>query len=75
METSVRIYLTEKFSEAFPDVDDIYSLSLGSSGLDSLEFMEMIMEVEEIIQKNVPESLIEDLDQTLEELIKKIETL
>lgn len=75
MESKVRTFLNEKFSEYFPDVDDIQSLTLGSSGIDSLEFMEMVMELEDIIGRDLPESLIEDLDQTIEEFIKKIESI
>ena len=75
MESKVRIFLNKKFSEYFPDVDDIQSLTLGSSGIDSLEFMEMVMELEDLIGRDLPESLIEDLDQTLEDFINKIESI
>lgn len=75
MESKIRKYLIEKFSESFPNTPNFTSLSLESSGLDSLEFMELIMELEDIIGKDLPESLIEDLDQSFEELIQKIEAL
>lgn len=71
-EPAVKQFLLRRFSKLFPDSEVYQSLSLEASGLDSLEFMDLIMEIEDIIGTSIPVSMIEDMDQTIGELIDKI---
>jgi acyl carrier protein len=74
-DASIKELISRRFDELFPDSTTYQSFNLDASGLDSLEFMEIIMELEDMIGVPIPESLIENTNQTIGELIEEISKL